>query len=627
MRKKIKKKIALFNVGETARRIAHTLETDLSYESQIDPAATRYNYEAQKKAAFKKYLEPRGRGRDGGVSVQDMSAYKKFFIICDHLAEIDASFLPPLPGPKHDFQSFGDVDSVLIMARSLCRQILDDFSLDALFQYCKHGPGATVGTFYGHTHLTGKMALPLTATMSQARIFNLYLKWDPLLLEMIQRENPDVVLTTDDFSIYDLVSTSSATCVLKNDEISRMICKETTVGMFLQQGLGVWMCERLVLFGIDIEKQQDIHRMLAMIFSITGLGATLDWQSASDCSGLNFCSWLLPPKIVAVMMQLRCEAIEFPALDGLVRRIPMVSTMGNAFTFPLETLVFFSIAIAVRSRKLVKGRSSLPEWEAFNYDITVFGDDCIVPSDDVPLFSEVLEKVGFILNKDKSYWMREERFRESCGGDYFRGRNVRPYYFRHPGSTKPSRLRAWLYVMWNRILLKLISSFGPLTYAYLPTVALLAKLISDSNPNGFYVVPSYYPDDAGCKLFGDASRLLRLFKKETWPSIVMDVHGTAYFEFLCAQTFDDEEKNESYYYWSNRKSPHKPEFSLELGRFESSIAANGLGYVVRSSTDCGSFGAELTNSKGKFYKVLTTEQERSKERKFLETMTRNLSNF
>jgi hypothetical protein len=52
MRKKIKKKIALFNVGETARRIAHTLETDLSYESQIDPAATRYNYEAQKKSCL-----------------------------------------------------------------------------------------------------------------------------------------------------------------------------------------------------------------------------------------------------------------------------------------------------------------------------------------------------------------------------------------------------------------------------------------------------------------------------------------------------------------------------------------------------------------------------------------------
>jgi hypothetical protein len=85
--------------------------------------------------------------------------------------------------------------------------------------------------------------------------------------------------------------------------------------------------------------------------------------------------------------------------------------MGNGFTFPLETLIFWSLAAAC-----------CPQ----DSDATAYGDDLIVPTECYPLLVEVLVALGFVVNLTKSY--HTGPFRESCGKDYFRGTDVRPYY-------------------------------------------------------------------------------------------------------------------------------------------------------------------------------------------------------
>jgi len=84
--------------------------------------------------------------------------------------------------------------------------------------------------------------------------------------------------------------------------------------------------------------------------------------------------------------------------------------MGNGFTFELETLLFVALSAAVA--KLIPGR-----------DLFVYGDDILIPSAADRDVRAVLEAFGFEVNQEKSF--SSGPFRESCGGDFFLGYNVR----------------------------------------------------------------------------------------------------------------------------------------------------------------------------------------------------------
>jgi len=60
--------------------------------------------------------------------------------------------------------------------------------------------------------------------------------------------------------------------------------------------------------------------------------------------------------------------------------------------------------------------------------ISVYGDDLIYPIEALEDVRAGLEFFGFTVNKEKSF--STGNFRESCGKDYFFGRNVRPFYLK-----------------------------------------------------------------------------------------------------------------------------------------------------------------------------------------------------
>jgi len=105
-------------------------------------------------------------------------------------------------------------------------------------------------------------------------------------------------------------------------------------------------------------------------------------------------------------------------IDGEEHVNEMFSSMGNGFTFELESLLFYAISKATAFCTGVRGV------------ISVYGDDIIVPT---ALYDDLVWTLGwcgFSVNPEKSF--SSGPFRESCGGHYFNGRDITPIYLREP---------------------------------------------------------------------------------------------------------------------------------------------------------------------------------------------------
>jgi hypothetical protein len=119
----------------------------------------------------------------------------------------------------------------------------------------------------------------------------------------------------------------------------------------------------------------------------------------------------------------RSDLAEF---EGKRLRLQKFSSMGNGFTFPLQTLIFYSLAWALQPA--IEVGPQRPQVAV------AYGDDIIVPSDVAPKLAELLRYVGFKVNAEKSFW--EGPFRESCGKDYFLGVDVRPWFAKDQASPR-----------------------------------------------------------------------------------------------------------------------------------------------------------------------------------------------
>lgn len=205
----------------------------------------------------------------------------------------------------------------------------------------------------------------------------------------------------------------------KNAEISRTCSTEANVNQMIQQAVGAFIEQRLErFFGVSLKSQPDLNRELARTGSIDGSMATIDLASASDCIGLYLIDWLLPEgHLKRVIKGSRSSRTVLP--DGSKLELNMVSTMGNGFTFPLQTLIFAS---AIRSVYQAMGFPCLDPAKDFG----VFGDDLVVRRETYDFLSKMLAKLFFQVNLGKSY--NTGAFRESCGHDYYAGTNVRGVY-------------------------------------------------------------------------------------------------------------------------------------------------------------------------------------------------------
>lgn len=296
-------------------------------------------------------------------------------------------------------------------------------SLEKACNYGYTGPGSSRKAS-DTTFFTKMFGSTLSSTSTSLR--NIYLrsiseKW--LNAEKIRHDN---------FG-FDIVSGSTLTTVPKDSKTNRTTCTEPTLNMFFQLGVKeilVTVLERK--FHWDKRCQPDINKVLARVGSIDGSLATVDLKSASDSISVELCKFLLPKPFLDILMFIRSPKTE---VNGEIHDLSMIGTMGNGFTFHLMTLIFSALVKAIY---ILNGINYKP-----GVNNAVFGDDIIILTAYVPTLYAALQDAGFVVNLDKSFIAGP--FRESCGGDYYHGQDVRGIYIKEINNESD------VYTIFNRL--------------------------------------------------------------------------------------------------------------------------------------------------------------------------------
>jgi hypothetical protein len=410
--------------------------------------------------------------RSGTSEALDLAALKKFLAINDQQDDWDRRrgeelFAEELLGHfREEMHRFFEVDNR--------RPLIESF--EQFFARGRFGPGASlksVGTdFYSKVGSSD-----LTATSSIFfRMYRSYIANRP------GWRGAEFFRTAAGFGDR-IVTGNKLAFVPKNVDISRTICVEPSLNMFAQLGLADLIERRLKsLYSIDLTEQPEVNRALARKGSKTGSLITIDLESASDSISLKMIEKNLPRDVVAWLKVLRSPVSE--TLQGPVE-LRMVSTMGNGFTFPLQTAIFSSVVLAAK-RFLGRPRTRAGK------DWSVFGDDIICSQHDVGAVLSLLRILGFQVNPQKSFF--EGPFRESCGHDYYRGHDIRGVYIKSL-STVQDR-----FVAINRL-----NDWSSVHGVNLPrTVRLLQGSVPD------FLVPLWEADTAGIRVTSASARHLKV---------------------------------------------------------------------------------------------------------------------
>jgi hypothetical protein len=338
--------------------------------------------------------------------------------------------------------------SIRAKARAYIRYVLGDSPpLGQIYDRCDFGPGACVGVHGETTHAMAKLHSPeWTCTPScidyayGALLHNQH-AWHATVEHLygdVFSLDPDTLLGALKSRIT-YVDYNKIALVLKNAKVKRTIAMEALLNSFVQKGTDTWMREQLVRVGIFLRSQQ-VNQRLAMLGSL-GLSnpfVTLDLEGASDSISMEAVKDLIPPEWFEFLCCLRSPRYMLPS--GETRRYEKFTSMGNGFCFPLETLIFASLAYSVGVETGDCDKLGAPYWSTVrrakvdNLAFAVYGDDIIVRQSSALYLTEVLKFYGFRLNRRKSFITGP--FRESCGADFLRGVNVRPYYIRSLPTTE-----------------------------------------------------------------------------------------------------------------------------------------------------------------------------------------------
>lgn len=372
------------------------------------------NWRSSAVTALRKSLLSKFIGEEFDSRLADQSALEKFL-------GVNASLLPePLP-PENL------VDQLLLgeLKSSLYRfwYIRDSdgiglvSSLSDIFNDGRVGPGSSLGSKENDFYTKFFSSDLSTTSLELYQAYTNLIKRDPTWSDAEK-------VRSEHFGSPQVLRQSRFLFVPKRYDISRSICVEPNLNMFFQLGLGRILERRLKSFySIDLSTQPEFNRELARLGSTNGSYATIDLSSASDSLSIGVLRSILPRDFFSWLMALRTPNTRLP--DGRVVPLKMISTMGNGFTFPLETIIFTAVVDAcyrVDGSSLIRNTRSSPG------NFAVFGDDIIVRTEIVQKVMRLLHLLGFTVNASKTFV--EGPFRESCGYDYFNGHEIRGVYIK-----------------------------------------------------------------------------------------------------------------------------------------------------------------------------------------------------
>lgn len=222
------------------------------------------------------------------------------------------------------------------------------------------------------------------------------------------------------------------THVPKTLKTPRIIAIEPTAMQYAQQALASSLVKLLESDSLVGGKDnmigfldQEPNQVLAKKGSDPLLGnpyATLDLSEASDrVSSLHVKALFGDrfPSLEEMVFACRSTHAEVPG-KGIVP-LAKYASMGSALCFPCEAMVFLTIVFLGIEKELNRAltRSDVLRLKGH---VRVYGDDIVVPVQYADSVIGTLEAFGLKVNARKSF--SKGNFRESCGGDYYRGLDV-----------------------------------------------------------------------------------------------------------------------------------------------------------------------------------------------------------
>lgn len=367
----------------------------------------------------------------------------------------------------------------LLKAQSFCYRVLGlkpDFS--ELLDCSMHGPGSDIGTERSRTSIFDKYANPPYTVSSRAQpmfvaaicddsrwmrsLIAAYLEWPGFLTvkpssytlrkvggppsqgqPLTERKEYDwgrafEILFPTSGEVEKFWNFTFKICdynryaeVPKTAKKNRSIALEPRGNEYLQLGAGELIRRRLkTRAGINLWTQEKNQR-IAMWASRDDSCTTLDLSSASDRISRKLVEFLLPRFWFVLLDDLRVPVTK--VADAYIPLEKMAS-MGNGFSFALESLVFASLIVGVVGEEVFRSRIE---------EFAIYGDDLIFPTEFFLDIQLLLTLVGCKVNRKKTFFRGP--FRESCGVDYYDGYDIRPL------SLKKEPTRAFeLVIVYNR---------------------------------------------------------------------------------------------------------------------------------------------------------------------------------
>lgn len=208
-----------------------------------------------------------------------------------------------------------------------------------------------------------------------------------------------------------VVDYAKVTTVPKDSVKDRTISVEPMLNSWVQGGINRYLMARLKRFGIDLS-DQTINRDLSGLAVKLGL-ATVDVKNASNTLTVGLFHRLVPKEWFKLLSLVRSSHYR---LNKEYHKYELFSGMGNGITFPLESVLFYSIAYTACLE------SGCPP------AVHVYGDDIIIPVGAYARLCVLFEYFGLEVNQKKSHATGE--FRESCGAHWYKGHYCTPFYIK-----------------------------------------------------------------------------------------------------------------------------------------------------------------------------------------------------
>lgn len=224
---------------------------------------------------------------------------------------------------------------------------------------------------------------------------------------------------------FDIDGFSKIVTVPKNAKTDRVIAIEPGINLWFQKSIGSMLRTRLKAHGIDLN-DQTVNQKRARLASVSNTLATVDFSMASDTIAYALVEEILPLNWFSLLRTFRTASTK---VSGKTLHFSKFSSMGNGFTFELESLIFFAMATACCDHVGVSCKG-----------ISVFGDDVVLPTSVYDLFASVSKDLGFKVNLTKSYDLGP--YRESCGSHYWLGGSIKPIFHKEPFDGQQSVIKA-----------------------------------------------------------------------------------------------------------------------------------------------------------------------------------------